>query len=77
LADATGALLSRYPEGLASALEKISATGRPVARASDATAHMYFANPFGAEGRKSIHKLFMTHPPVTERIAALRGLAVK
>ena len=74
LADASGALLTRYPEGLARALEKISASGRPVQRASNATAHMYIMSPFGAGGQQALHKLFMTHPPVEERLAALRGL---
>jgi heat shock protein HtpX len=69
LADATGALLTRYPEGLANALKKISTYNRPMQKASDATAHLFIANPFG--GKKGIHKLFMTHPPVEERIEAL------
>ena len=71
LADASGALLTRYPEGLASALEKISADPRPVATASGATAHLYISNPFKSG---SIMKLFMTHPPVEERLAALRSM---
>lgn len=71
LADATGALLTRYPEGLASALRKISNAGIPMQTANDATAHLFIANPFGAQALKSVHKLFMTHPPVQERIAAL------
>ncbi len=70
LADASGALLTRYPEGLASALEKISADTRPVATASDTTAHLFIANPL--KGKKMM-KFFMTHPPVEERIARLRG----
>lgn len=74
LADASGALLTRYPEGLARALEKISAKNLPLRRASNATAHLFIANPFGAGGLKGIHKLFLTHPPVTERTAALRGM---
>lgn len=73
LADATGALLTRYPEGLASALEKISQHSQPMKKANDATAHMFIANPFGGKARKGLHKLFMTHPPVEERIKALRG----
>lgn len=75
LADASGALLTRYPEGLASALEKISAYQHPMKRASSATAHMFITNPFGAEGKagKTMRKLFSTHPPVEERLAALRG----
>ena len=71
LADASGALLTRYPEGLASALEKISGDPEPVSTASDATAHLYISNPF--KGRH-LTKLFMTHPPVEERVAALRDM---
>ncbi len=74
LADASGALLTRYPEGLASALEKISKYSRPLARASDATAHLFIANPFGPKSLKGFHKLFMTHPPAEERIKALREM---
>ncbi len=77
LADATAALLTRYPEGLANALRKIenyAAHGQPLQHASDATAHMYFANPFGpSKMLHGIHKLFMTHPPTEERIKALLG----
>lgn len=72
LADASGALLTRYPEGLASALEKISAYGRPMTRQSSAIAHLYLADPSPKASR--IAKLFMTHPPASERIAVLRGL---
>ena len=75
LADATGALLTRYPEGLARALEKIAADPNPMRSANDATSHLYIANPFrGKEQASWLHKLFMTHPPVQERVAALRGL---
>jgi len=79
LADASGALLTRYPEGLASALEKISAD-RPLVSAQGATAHLYFVNPFKADGggEKKVSfmaKLFMTHPPIEERIKALRQMA--
>lgn len=70
LADASGAMLTRYPEGLASALEKISADNRPVQTASDTTAHLFIANPLK---QKKMTKWFMTHPPVEERIARLRG----
>lgn len=74
LADASGALLTRYPEGLASALEKISSANIPLRRVSNATAHLYIADPFTKKQRTGFfHKLFMTHPPVEERIAALRG----
>jgi heat shock protein HtpX len=75
LADADGALLTRYPEGLASALEKIAAYGRPLIHANNATAHLYIANPFGAGAMKGVAKLFMTHPPTEERIAILRGIS--
>jgi len=71
LADASGALLTRYPDGLASALEKISQYQAPMKRINRATAHLYISNPFGA---KKISKLFSTHPPVEERIKALRGM---
>jgi heat shock protein HtpX len=73
LADASGALLTRYPEGLARALEKISQDKTPLKIANKATAHLYISNPF--KGKK-ISKLFMTHPPVEERIRALRGMKV-
>ncbi len=71
LADADGALLTRYPEGLASALKKISADSEKLEVANRATAHLYFANPF--KGKK-VSKLLMTHPPVEERIASLMGM---
>ncbi len=74
LADATGALLTRYPEGLASALEKIGAHPVPLARASDATAHLYISNPFGARGARGFHRLFLTHPPIEERVRLLREM---
>jgi len=74
LADASGALLTRYPEGLASALQKISAYGQPMRRASHATAHLFIGNPFGArEAGQWIGRLFSTHPPVEERVKALLG----
>ena len=75
LADASGALLTRYPDGLASALEKISKYSRPMIRANDATAHLFIANPFGGKAFKGFHKLFMTHPPVEERIKVLREMS--
>jgi heat shock protein HtpX len=73
LADATGALMTRYPEGLASALEKIGSYTRPMEKASNATAHLYISNPFGAKALRGISSLFMTHPPIEKRIAILRG----
>lgn len=74
LADADGALLTRYPEGLARALEKISTDTEPLEAANRATAHLFIANPF--KGKK-VSSLFMTHPPIEERIKALRGMEVK
>ena len=77
LADATGALLTRYPEGLASALEKISGANIPMKKASHATAHLFISDPF-AGGKRSVWQkiggLFHTHPPAPERIARLRGM---
>ena len=74
LADASGALLTRYPDGLASALRKIGSYQAPMRRASNATAHLYIANPFGPKAQTSgLAKLFMTHPPIAERIRALTG----
>lgn len=72
LADASGSLLTRYPEGLASALEKIAAQNQPMANANNATAHLFFANPFSG---KKISSFFSTHPPIEERIKKLRGMA--
>lgn len=72
LADASGALMTRYPEGLASALEKISAHGGRMRTASNATAHLFIANPFGPG--KNWSRFFSTHPPVQERVARLRGM---
>ena len=71
LADATGALLTRYPEGLANALKKISSYQAPMKTASKATAHLYISQPFGS--RKKLSGLFATHPPVEKRIQALLG----
>lgn len=72
LADASGALLTRYPEGLASALQKIGSYNQPMKHASSATAHLYISNPFGSKSG-FLTKLFATHPPVVERIKALTG----
>ncbi len=77
LADASGALLTRYPEGLASALEKIHAYNRPMQRANTATAPLFIADPFGGDKRtlsQKIGSLFQTHPPAEERIKRLRGM---
>jgi len=75
LADADGALLTRYPEGLARALEKITSNATPLIKANTATAHLYIASPFGAKATSGFKKLFSTHPPVEERIRQLRSMA--
>ncbi len=72
IADASSGLLTGYPEGLASALQKIGAYTQPLTRASSSTAHLYISCPFGSEERQTFfQKLFMTHPPIEERIKAL------
>lgn len=73
LADASGALLTRYPEGLASALEKISKHPK-IKNSSHATAHMFIENPFGEKARDFFSNLYSTHPPVKERIQRLREM---
>lgn len=73
LADASGALLTRYPDGLASALRKISGYNAPMKSASHATAHLFIANPFGAKAGQFVNKLFSTHPPVEDRVKRLLG----
>ncbi len=78
LADATGAKLTRYPEGLAGALEKISNEAKPFERTSQATAHLWIMEPFKKEARASKVKkssLWSTHPPVEERVARLRAMS--
>jgi heat shock protein HtpX len=78
LADADGALLTRYPEGLASALEKISTDATPMKIRNDATASLFIDSPYkGKQKTNWFIKLFMTHPPVEERIKLLRGMDVK
>ncbi len=75
LADSSAVLLTRYPEGLARALEKISSDTAPLKVASDAISHLYIASPFrGKEKTSWLHKLFMTHPPIEKRIHALREM---
>lgn len=71
LADATGALTTRYPEGLASALEKIKKTGSVAKHQNTATAHLFFANPLK---KGSLSGLFSTHPPIDDRINRLRNM---
>lgn len=72
LADASGALMTRYPDGLASALAKISTHAQPLSRSSTATSHLWIASPFG--NSKKIASLFSTHPPAEERIKRLREM---
>lgn len=71
LADATGALTTRYPEALASALEKIGKSGSTLRRQNSSTAHLFFANPLK---KSSLAGLFSTHPPIEERVARLRSM---
>jgi heat shock protein HtpX len=77
LADASGVLLTRYPEGLASALQKIGSYGVPMQRVSHATAHLFIGDPFGTDraGTKKnwINNLFSTHPPIADRVRRLLG----
>jgi heat shock protein HtpX len=75
LADATGSMLTRYPEGLATALEKIHAHGSKMKSANHATAHLFIANPFGLKRAATyVNKLFLTHPPVEVRTQLLREM---
>jgi len=75
LADASGAMLTRYPAGLASALRKISADAEPLEAANKATAHLYIVNPLkNLKGGGGVNRLFSTHPPIEERIAALEKM---
>jgi heat shock protein HtpX len=71
LADATGALTTRYPEGLASALQKIGQHGSALKRQNASTAHLFFANPLKKRG---FSNLFSTHPPIADRIQRLRNM---
>jgi heat shock protein HtpX len=72
LADATGAMLTRYPEGLASALEKISKDSEPLEAANNATAHLYIVNPF--KKKEWFSGLFSTHPRIADRVKKLRAM---
>ena len=73
LADASGALLTRYPEGLASALQKIGQYSQPLRHQSSTIAHLYIADPTAGKKTPWYSKLFMTHPPIADRIRALLG----
>lgn len=75
LADASGALLTRYPDGLASALQKISKSAAPIMTLNNATAHLWISDPHGSKFSR-VAKLFMTHPPIEERIKALKGMNI-
>lgn len=84
LADATGAIITRYPEGLASALAKISQFNQPLTNAKNSMAHMYIVNPMGLRSQNPkgdkvswFSKMFMTHPPVSDRINALLSITEK
>ena len=77
LADASGALITRHPEGLARALGKIANDPNQMKKVNNATAHLYIVSPFrGKQAKKWLTKLYSTHPPVEERIKALRGMRV-
>jgi len=77
LADASGALITRYPEGLASALEKIASDPSPMRKKSTSTAHLFISNPFKGKEKKSFFvRMYSTHPPTEERVAALRGMKI-
>ncbi len=78
LADASGAMLTRYPEGLASALEKLTVEAKPFPHTSKATAHLFIVQPFRKEGSQrhpELSSIWDTHPPVMERIRRLRAMA--
>lgn len=76
LADASGVFLTRYPEGLISALQKIGMDQTPMLSAKDSTAHLWIDNPFKGKSVSWWHRLFMTHPPIADRIKALRGMSI-
>jgi heat shock protein HtpX len=75
LADASGVLLTRYPEGLANALQKISGANIPMSNPNNAIAHLFISNPFGGASKK-VSNLFSTHPPVEERVKAIMGTQI-
>lgn len=75
LADADGALLTRYPEGLARALEKLSADEEVLEVANKATAHMFIVNPLKGKRGTGLSRMFLTHPPIEERIKRLREMS--
>jgi heat shock protein HtpX len=71
LADASGSLMTRFPDGLAGALEKIKQDSLPMRKTSTATAHLFLASPFSSQ---SFSNLFSTHPPIDDRIKKLREM---
>lgn len=75
LADASGAYITRYPQGLAQALAKLRDAGDKMKRASDANAHLFIANPFGKD-RMDVASMFATHPPIDNRIERLNKLVL-
>ena len=78
LADASAVLLTRYPEGLARALEKIASDKSPLRVAKNATSHLFIVSPLkGSQTRNWFAKIFMTHPPIEERIKALREMEIQ
>jgi len=76
LADSSGALLTRYPEGLAKALEKISQDKRPIKSMSNTTRSLYFSDPVKKNKESWFAKLWLTHPPTSERIKLLREMSI-
>jgi len=74
LADASGSLLTRYPEGLASALEKLKEYSKPMESRNRATAHLFISSPFGTQKMQS---WFSTHPPIDDRIKRLKSMVTK
>ncbi|MFC1787939.1 zinc metalloprotease HtpX [Patescibacteria group bacterium] len=74
LADASGSLLTRYPDGLANALSKIAEHDQPLKKANHATAHLFIANPFDPKVTKKFERFFSSHPPIEDRIAKLRKM---
>ena len=74
LADASGALLTRYPEGLLRALEKLRDNTQPMRKAASSTAHLFIDNPFKKKGTSFFVNLFSTHPPIEERIKILKSM---
>ena len=75
LADASGAYITRYPQGLAQALAKLRDSEDRMKRASDANAHLFIANPFGKD-RMDVTSMFATHPPIDKRIERLNRLVI-